>query len=122
MVINRFCKVLHLSFARTPCLYVLNMSGVHLILDQDMLFVFFVLLFGHLFESSYFLLFDFFSVKNLLFLFYPHSMRSCMLESSTQPVLNHGLRFRLFISESYFSVADWCHLQNGALQNARLLC
>ena len=37
---------------------------------------------SRLFESLHFLLFAFFSVEKLLFLFYPHSVRSCLLKTS----------------------------------------
>ena len=98
------------------------MSGVHLILGLDIWSVLWVLSFGRLFESSYFLLFAFFSIKKLLFLFYPHSVRSGLLKASVQSALNNGSCICLFVLESCLSIGDWCHLQNGALQNAELLC
>ena len=64
------------------------MSRVHLILILNIVYVF---LGGggrggggvsQLFESLHFLLFAFFSVEKLLFLFYPHSVRSCLLKTS----------------------------------------
>ena len=97
------------------------MPGVHIILGLDIWFLFRVLSFGRLFKSSYFLLFAFLSVEKLLFLFYPHSLGSCLLEASVQSVLNHGSRICLFVLESHLSIGDWSHLQNGALQNAELL-
>ena len=56
--------------------------------------------FSQLFESLHFLLFAFFSVEKLLFLFYPHSVRSCLLKSSVQSVLNHASLMCLFVLES----------------------
>ena len=64
------------------------MSGVHAVLDLNILSVW-VLIFARLFESSHFLLFASLSVEKLLFLFYPHSVKSCLLEASVQSVLNH---------------------------------
>ena len=46
----------------------------------------FIIFWCRLFESSYFLLFAFFSVEKLLFLFYPHSLRSYLLKVSAEAV------------------------------------
>ena len=131
MVINRFCEVLYLSFARRPFALLIFFFRTFIYADHvrclsglglHILYVFWVICFGHLFESSYFLLFPLFSVKNLLFLFYPHSVRLCLLGASVQSVFNHGWLNFLFVLESCLSIGYWCLLENGALRNAELLC
>ena len=112
--------LLYLVFS-SECFYVLTMSGAHLILGLDIWFVFWILSFGCLFKSSYFLLFAFFSVKKLLFLFYPHSVRSCLLKASVQSVLNHGSHICLFVLESLLEYRRLVSSANDALQNAELL-
>ena len=84
--VSQFWKTtICLAYFFSECLYVLTMSSVHLILGLGILFVFLVLSFGHFFKSWYYYF------GKLLFLFYPHSVRSCLLEASVQSVLNHYL-------------------------------
>ena len=86
--------------------------------------VIFGLCFGYYLLAAYskvpiFSLLSFWSKK--LLLFYPHSVRSYLLKASVQSVLNHSSHICLFVLESCLSIGIWCHLQNGALQNAELL-
>ena len=118
-MINRFCEVLYLSFERRPFalltfffrmfIYTDHVRCSSNIRPRYLVFVLGVI-FWPLIESSHFLLFSFFLVEKLLFLFYPHSVRSCLLEDSVQSVVNHGSRICLFVLESCLSVGDWCHL------------
>ena len=122
-MINRFCKVLYLSLERrsfallsffSACLCVLTVSDVHLTLGLDIWFVFWVLSFGHLFKSSYFLLFAFFLVEKLLFLFYPHSSEILFAQSQCKISFKSWFMY-LFICfrelleyRRLVSSAKWC--------------
>ena len=80
----------------------------------DIWFVFWVLSFGHLFKSSYFLLFAFFLVEKLLFLFYPHSSEILFAQSQCKISFKSWFKY-LFICfrelleyRRLVSSAKWC--------------
>ena len=114
IVINRFCEVLYLSFPRWPFAQFSFFFRMFICANHIYCFAYYLL-------SAYskvhiFLLFSFFSVKKILFLFYPHSERSCLLVASVQSVLNHDSCTCLFLLKSSLSIGSWCRPQIGALQ------
>ena len=78
----------HLLYLFFFSMFVLTMSDVHIILG---LYIWFVI---------FFVICFLFSWTITTYLFYPYSVRSCLLEAIVQLLLNHGSYICFFVLES----------------------
>ena len=108
MVINRFCEVLYLSFERRPFALLIFFQYVcsdHVRCSYNTRPIYLVCVLGIIFWSFirkfiFFVICFLFSWKITTYLFYPHSVRSCLLEAIVQLLLNHGSYICFFVLES----------------------